>query len=85
VYHRFHREQKGSEVIYDVMPQSVDIQTDVMRMKIDRRDQLESLAIEIHFLADNILRMKIKPTDIGRQRYEIVIGDVLVSEPKADR
>ena len=85
MYHRFHREQKGSEVIYSVLPESVNIQTDVMRMKLARRDRPENLALEIHFLSGNIFRMKIKPTDTARQRYEIPVGDVLISEPTADR
>jgi len=82
---RFHREQKGDEVVYDVLPESVDIQTDVIRMKLGRRGRQESLVVEIYFLADDIFRMKIKPTESARQRYEIPVGDVLLSEPKADR
>jgi len=54
-------------------------------MNIGRRARAETLAVEIYFLADNIFRMKIKPAATARQRYEIPIGDVLVSEPKLQR
>lgn len=82
---RFHREHKDDEVIYDVLPETVDIQTTALTMNIGRRARAETLAVEIYFLADNIFRMKIKPAATARQRYEIPIGDVLVSEPKLQR
>lgn len=78
---RFHREQKHGEVIYDVLPETVDIQTTSLTMNLGRRGRAELLAVEMYLLADNIFRMKIKPTESARQRYEIPVGDVLVSEP----
>jgi len=83
--HRFHRGEKGNEVVYNVLPESVNIQTDVIQMKVTRQDRSENLAVEIYFIADNIYRMKIMPTETARQRYEIPVGDVLVSELKGDR
>ena len=83
--HRFHRERKDCEVVYDVSPATVNIQTNGLTMNLHRRGRAEILAVEISFVADSIFRLKIKPTGTARQRYEIPVGDVLVSEPTAQK
>lgn len=84
-HYRFHREQNEGEVVYDVLPETVDIEATALKLKLRRRGRAEILSAELFSLADNILRMKIKPTETGRQRYEIPVGDVLVSEPAVRR
>ena len=54
-------------------------------MKLGRRGHTDVIAVEMYFLADNMFRMKIKPTEAARQRYEIPVGDVLVSQPAVQR
>jgi len=83
--HRFHREQNDGEVVYDVLPDTVHIQTDALIMNLGRRGRKETLAVEIHFLSGDIFRMKIKPNESARQRYEIPAGDVLLSQPAPQR
>jgi len=85
VCHRFHREQNEGEVVYDVLPTSVITDATALSMKLVRRGRADSLSVELFFLADNSLRMKIMPTETARQRYEIPVGDVLVSEPTVQR
>jgi len=83
--HRFHREQTEGEVVYDIIPESVSIDSSALRLRLSRRGHSDILSAEIFLLADNILRMKLKPAETDRQRYEIPVGDVLVSEPVAQR
>jgi len=82
---RFHREKKDGDVVYDVIPETVNIQATTLQLGLGRRGRANVLSVEISFLVDNILRMKIKPTGSARQRYEIPVGDVLVSEPMLQR
>jgi len=72
-------------VFYDVLPESVAIETAALTMKLGRRGHTDVIAVEMYFLADNMFRMKIKPTEAARQRYEIPVGDVLVSQPAVQR
>jgi len=83
--HRFHREQNEGEVVYDVLPESVNIDATALRLKLSRRGRSDVLTAEIFLLADNILRMKLRPAETYRRRYEIPVGDVLRSEPVCQR
>jgi len=82
---RFHHEQNDGEVVYDVSPATVNVQTTALTMNLHRHSRAEILAAEISFVADGIFRLKVKPTGTARQRYEIPVGDVLVSEPTAQK
>jgi len=82
---RFHRGQQSGEVIYDVLPESVDIRESALTMNLGIRGRAEILPVEMQFLTDNIFRMKIKSTETARRRYEIPVGDVLLSEPRPQR
>ena len=84
-YCRFHRQQKAGDVVYHVLPESVVVDTDMLRMNLHRQSSTDAIAVEVYFISNNIFRIRIKPTETARQRYEIPVGDVLISEPALQR
>lgn len=76
------RKQKPQDRVYNVVPESVTVQSTSVVMNLQRRGRKDVLVAELFGLKDSKLRLKIKPlSKSARRRYEIPVKDVLVSSP----
>ena len=67
---------------YFVNPNSVELSPSKVKMILDSKDPKSvPLSFTLHTLADGMLRIRADEANPLEKRYEIPMGDVLVSEP----